>query len=69
MGEDQLAEGERAMYARDNRREAAGLLRKLLAHLPLTSPQDVALVRRVEGAVVALDLIDEGGMEATTDEA
>jgi len=69
MGEDQLSEGERAMYARDNRREAAHLLRKLLANLPLTSPQDVALARRVEGAVVALDLIDKGGMEATTHKA
>jgi len=57
------------MYARDDRREAAGLLRKLLANLPLTSPQDVALARRVEGAVVALDLIDEGGVEATAAEA
>lgn len=57
------------MYARDDRREAAGLLRKLLAHLPLASPQDVALARRVEGAVVALDLIDKGGTEATADEA
>lgn len=57
------------MYTRDDRREAAGLLRKLLVHLPLTSPQDVALARRVEGAVVALDLLDKGGPEANTEKA